>query len=420
MKKSKKKFFLLLGMLLLIAVFAFSACEKKPDDNPSDNGKTDDNTLLTFVAADKTSWDKEVTLGGKKFTLSLELLKDNTLVLSGTCVGEAASGGGGFPGMQAATNESAEEPNDEETKDFSAYNFTVGGTWTEEKGWGYTLKFADDGNTEIKADYDLTMGRHVLYYYMAPTIDGQKANETLVQFQAKDSAYRKSLDKNYVTYAEKNMTYMFHGGGFDATTGNKAEVKLYLLKNGGIACYSESGSELTYIGKGSWTEDKTNHVITVVVDGKEMTTNAYCETAGREGYRMNYSTGRTSLETFCPVADGMTWDMYNDSDFDGSELFTLSGGDYTLMFTSKNFAILKNGNSKIETYVYEIDSEGNYVVKGGKVKVIKEDFFNPEIETSDAVSVKEDETLTITVTVGVQNGPSKKYTDVVLTGKDAQ
>lgn len=260
------------------------------------------------------------------------------------------------------------------------------------------------------------MGRHYFYYYMSPVVAGEQVGETQVQFQAKDSQYRKTLDSNYVINEERTCAYKFHGGGFDSMTGNKAEVRMYLLNNGGIAVYSESGSSLTFIGKGSWNEDKTNHVITVDVNGSRMTTNAYCSTPGKEGYRMAYSTGRTSVEIFCPVASGVTWDMYEDTDFDGNAVLEMKGGDYTLILTDKNFAILRSGSTKVSTLNYEVDADGNYVIKDGKTTVIKEDFFNPEVEKSDTVSKREGNVITVVVTVGVSNGPGVNYSDVTFTG----
>lgn len=424
MKKSKKLISFLMVTAVAAAAFAFASCEPTEDDT----GKTND-PVLEFVAADKTNWDKEITLAQKTYTMSLKLNADKTLALVATCTGESASGGGqgggGGSGESAAykVKENAEgegvgenPDGGEENTDYTMYDFTINGSWTEEKGWGYTLNFNDSSKTTIVADFDTTMGRHYFYYYMSPVIAGTQASETQVQFQAKDSQYRKTLDSNYVINAERTSTYMFHGGGFDAQTGNKAEVKIYLLKNGGIAVYAESGSELTFTGKGSWSEDTTNHVITLDVNGSKMTTNAYCSTVGKEGYRMVYSTGRTSLEAFCPVASGVTWDMYEDTDFDGKAVLELQGGDYTLMLTDKNFAILRRGSTKVSTLSYEVDANGNYVIKDGKITVIKESFFNPEIEKSDATSSKNGNVITVIVTVGISNGPGINYSDITFTG----
>ena len=88
--------------LVLGAVMAVSSCgclvacgpSDKPDPTPPDD------KILNFVAVDGTNWDTDVTFDSKKFKLSLDLNKDKTLKLTGTCGGKAQGGGnqGGGPG----------------------------------------------------------------------------------------------------------------------------------------------------------------------------------------------------------------------------------------------------------------------------------------------------------------------------------
>lgn len=220
---------LALSCVLAGSLCLFAGCE--PSDDP---GEEKDGPVLNFVATDSTNWDASVTFAEKAYNLSMDLNADNTLALVGTCTGEAQQGGGGsggpggsdsggseeeeggeeegpgggeegpggeggfpgggeegpggeggFPGGEGApfgvtTFAAADEGEAEEgdtTTDFSAYNFTIKGTWSEEKGWGYTLTMEDASKTVIHVNFDKTSGRHYFYYYAAPTIDGTAAED---------------------------------------------------------------------------------------------------------------------------------------------------------------------------------------------------------------------------------------------------
>lgn len=84
--KNKKVMACLLAMLLACSMSMMTGCGGTDDagkgakDNTKQEQQQNDN-VLTFVAADKTNWDKEVALGGYGFKLALHLNEDNMLTL---------------------------------------------------------------------------------------------------------------------------------------------------------------------------------------------------------------------------------------------------------------------------------------------------------------------------------------------------
>lgn len=366
--KKRTTLSLMLGAVMAVSVCGgLVACD--PANEPEPTPSPADDKVLNFVAVDGTNWDTDVTLDSKKFKLSLDLNNDKTLKLTGTCGGKVQSqggGGGGFPGFGGGEGPgggpapAAEETEEEET-DFSVYDFSVNGSWTEEAGWGYTLKFTDGNNTEIVANFDKTSGRHYFYYYMSPKIGENTAAETLVKFEAKDSAYRKILNANYVTYEERNCVYMFKGGQ-EGGSGNLSTATVYLMPEGKVVTLTGTSNSLTYNGKGNWTEDKTNHVISGTADTTAFETDAYCDIAGREGYRMQFSAkrsgpgpgGSTAITVYASCdTSKYTWDKYVTSDFEGNVIETWEGvnsidqATFELRLTDKNFANIVNESGKI-------------------------------------------------------------------------
>ncbi len=372
MRISKLVLTLFVGSVLAGAVCGITACAEKEPPEPNSN------VVLSFVAVTKTVWDAEKTFSSVvnekdynlNYKLSLNLNKDNTLKLTGKCQSgsEKSSGGNpggpGGPGSGGAPNilaEADEEPETPDNTDWTLYDFALNGTWTEEVGWGYTVKI---DNTTIKVDYDRTQGRHNFYYYLAPTINNKKSDEVLVQMQAKDADYRKTLASNYQTYHIKESKYVMYG--FNDNGGNASKVNIYLMKDGSIASYSARGSEETYSGKGSWSEDTVNHTMTITVDNSVYKSNAYDAAAG---YRIDYSSSVTGY--ISTVADKQSKDL-TDSDFEGNLLFTLSGIDansqknYTLEFTQKGYAILKDSSgSRVAVCTYN-EKDGTYTVTYGE------------------------------------------------------
>lgn len=421
MRKSKLVLALLAGAVMTGAVCGITACNNDKDPEPPES-----DVVLNFVAVTKTGWDADTTFTSVvnekdynlTYKLSLDLNKDKTLKLTGTCQSgkEKTSGGqgggpggpgdsggpGGAPAMLA--EEQAPSESTEETPaitDWTPYDFTLSGTWSEQTGWGYTVKI--DG-TEIKVDYDLTQGRHTFYYYAAPTINNKKADEVLVQMQAKDSDYRKTLASDYQTYHVKESAYVMYG--FNDNGGNFTRVNIYLMPDGSVASYSESGSSLTYNGKGSWREDKTANTLAITVGTSTYNSNAYDEAVG---YRINYSS---SITGFVSTVANKTSKELTDKDFEGETLFTLSGkdantqADYTLDITQKGWAILKDSaGSRVAVCTYE-KQNGNYVIAYGQ------DTYT-SAETADGISV----TMAFSVTTTNSSGQASTTNyNITLTG----
>lgn len=369
------------------SVCALAACDNTNPEQPKDE------SVLTFVAVTKTAWDADTTftsvVNEKDYSLTykiaLDLKKDNTLKLTGTCQGgnEKTSGGGQNPGgpggpggparSAAVAEEAPEEPEAPAITDWTPYNFTVDGTWTELTGWGYTVKISE---TTIKVDYNKTEGRHTFYYYLAPTINNKKSDEVLVKLQANDSAYRKTLASDYQTYHIKECTYSLYA--FNDNGGNFSRINMYLMPDGTVASYSESGSTVTYDGKGTWSENKTTHTMTITSGGKTYESNDYIAECG---YRFAGITagsgggpggGGGSLTGFVSTVANKTSKELTDKDFEGETLLTLAGkdaetqNDYTLEITQNGWAILYDLSGKrTAVCTYTKDNDGNYVITYG-------------------------------------------------------
>ena len=365
----KRKFtaIFFLSLALILAVTVFAACGDKNETPPEENG-----AVVTFVAVDGTNWDANVTIAEKTYNLSLELDKDNTFDLKGTCKGKASTGGGpgggfpggGFPGGGQTETEEPEEDPDEGRTDWTEYDFAIDGTWSEDKGYGYVLKFNDGENTEIHVNFDTISGRHYFYYYISPTIAGEKADDTLVRMEARDSAYRKNLVSDYKIYEERTCTYMFRGGQ-EGGSGNLASGYVYLMPGGSLVSLSGTSNSLTYTAVGNWSENKEEHVISMNINGTDYKTDAYCDIPGREGYRMQYSVssfGGSSSMTLYASCDTSkyTWDLYTTEDFEGQVVHKLEGKEYDLVLTEKGFARVENKSGEVTVSTRYSESDGNY------------------------------------------------------------
>lgn len=86
---------------LALCAVLLTGCTKSPSGTEttptasSSTSQSDGN--LSFVAADKSNWDKEVAIGDYQYTLAVNFAKGGTLTLTGTCTGrkqaEAQRGG---------------------------------------------------------------------------------------------------------------------------------------------------------------------------------------------------------------------------------------------------------------------------------------------------------------------------------------
>lgn len=322
-------------------------------------------SLPEFVAADKTNWDKEVNIGSYAYTLKVTLNSDGTLELAGTCVGKAQEavqqgpGGGGGSDPSATPAEDVPEP-DEATK--RSLDFKQSGTWTKDTGYGYILVL-NDASVTTKTDFDKASSRHIFYL----PVFANDASAGLVQFQGKDTAFRKEIASDYEDFEVRDAEITFTANG-TTQTGNASTTNLWLEKDGTANCLVQSGSTPTY-KRGMWTTDAATGNITVSLWGTDYTA-IYCGTAGKEGYRVNYDG------TLMYSNENVT---YTDEDFDGKTVMTLlcGEGDYTLELTDKGYAVLReNGaRSKDGSYTGSGDSlvvvlDGTtYAAEGGKLTV---------------------------------------------------
>lgn len=348
--KNRRVIAILLAMTLAAGTM-LSGCQKSSDGNSGQATQQEEEQnqdVLSFVAADKTNWDKEVALGGYAFTLAIHLNEDGTLLLEGVCVGEAPEeqmpGGGNIgedDGQDMPQEETLQEKTEqgnaengnaenggEDNEDFSKYDFEIEGTWSYETGWGYTLSFDDGQDTTITANFDKASSRQYFYYEMEPTIGGQKAERTQVQFQAEDREFRSEMAADYVTAEERNAKYIFEGKG-NSATGNAIKTQVYCEEDGSLAILTQSGSSTTY-STGTWKEDETVHQLTITADGED-TIAYYSETAEKQGYCLIVTSsggpGPSSfLLAYCSLTDGVGAGDFTEDDFPAAaaELESLS------------------------------------------------------------------------------------------------
>ncbi len=430
MRKSKFALALLVGTFVAGSICGITACtEKEPDSTPPPAS----DVVLNFVAVTKTSWDADTTFVSPinekdynlTYNLSLDLKKDKTLKLTGVCKsgsektqGGNTGGGPGGPGgpggmpMMVAEAEGGESETPAIT-DWTPYNFTMNGTWSEEAGWGYTVKI---DNTTIKVDYDLIQGRHNFYYYIAPTINNKKAEEVLVQMQAKDSEYRKTLASNYETYHKKESKYELYAGG------DKSKLNIYLMEDKTVASYSGSGSSQSFSGKGSWSIDEATHTMTITSAGKTYVSNDFVEGVGYRFSGLSAGSsgpggGSSTMTGFVSMSATKKSNELTDKDFEGETILALAGkdektqDDYTMEITKNGWAVLYNASgSRFVVCKYEKNAEGNYEITYGENKF---------------TSTKTDSTVTLVMEFTVTEKGSSNQPDTVteynitLTGTEA-
>ena len=303
--------------------------------------------VLTFVAADKTNWDKEITIGDYAYTLAVNLEDGGKRTLVATCTGvPAAQGNGGSGGSGGGNAEPSEEPVVLTDEQKAAQNFTQTGTWTYEKGYGYTVTI--NGYT-TKTSYDKASARQQFY----AVITNNGAPSGLTEFQAKDTAFRSEMAADYQDYEARDALYMFGGTGSTAT-GNASSTKVYLEKDGVANSIVQSGSSPTYT-RGTWTEN-ADKSLSINLSGAY--TADYCDVAGKEGYRLTYNSQTMYSNTAVE---------YVDADFDGATKITLqcAEGDYTVNLTEKGFAVIYKNGEKNTTTKYTEDDDNITIVLDG-------------------------------------------------------
>ena len=329
MKSKILRCLLVAGLIVCIALLAACGTTDKPAETKANNNSqsTGDGPVLSFVAADKTDWDLEVAIDGLNYKFAVELNADNTVSVKATCTGrvQAQSNQGGMGGSGAQEETQPVETEAPLTEaEMRAQDFTVSGTWTYEKGYGYTITLP---NGTVKTDFDKASSR--TYFYSEIEKDGVKS--PLTQFQAKDSNFRKEIAADYEDYEVREAEYIF-----EITVqqnNNPNSTHLYLEKDGVANSLVYQGSSPTY-KRGAWNIDPEDDLLTVYIED-EMIKGDYCDVAGKEGWRIKYNSNtmysRDDVE-------------YTDVDFEGAVVKELpSANGASLKLTEKGFAKLVDG-----------------------------------------------------------------------------
>ena len=366
--ETKKTLRRVLAFCLVACTLLLAACgttsgnttETKKNNNSGSSQSDASGDVLNFVAADKTNWDLEVSLGDYSYTVAVNLKADNTVEVKATCVGrvEAASGGNmGGSGNTAETEAPAETQPPMTDADKEAQNFSYTGTWSYDKGYGYTIELP---NGTVKTDFDKASSRQ---YFYAELVKGDLKSD-LTQFQAKDSSFRKEIAADYEIYEVREAEYIF--SIVVQGNNNPNSTTLYLEKDGVANSLVYSGSSPTY-KRGMWNIDPEDDLLTVYIED-EMIKADYCDLAGKEGYRINYNSNtmfsRDDVE-------------YTSEDFEGAvtkQLTAASGA--TLSFTEKGFVNLVDGEDSYtgkyteENGVVTVTIKGNtFVSENGALSV---------------------------------------------------
>lgn len=340
---------------LALCAVLLTGCTKSPSGTEttptasSSTSQSDGN--LSFVAADKSNWDKEVAIGDYQYTLAVNFAKGGTLTLTGTCTGrkqaEAQRGGpGGSGNSDEETTEATTQPELTDSEK-AALNFTLTGTWTYDTGYGYTVTI---GDYTTKTDYDKASARQVFY----AQITANGATSDLIQFQGKDTAFRKEIAADYEDFEIRDAAFVFEYVQ-TGSNNNPNSTHLYLEKDGSANALTYQGSSPTY-KRGSWKEN-ADKSLTLTMDGKDYTAD-YCDVSGKEGYRITYNS-----DTMYASVSGAEI-SYTDEDFNGKTVMTLQCAeqDYTVALTEKGFAVvMKDG---------QVDSTGKYTEQDGVYTIV--------------------------------------------------
>lgn len=358
----------MIAAILAICLVLLTGCTGDVEPTTPGTDPVTEEYKLTFVVADKTNWDKVINIGDYAYTVSVNFNEDGTLAVVGTCVDRAQAQSGGQGGPGGSGGGESEETDPPETQapmtdaEKAAQNFTKTGTWVYETGYGYTVTI--DGYT-TKTNWNKASGRH--YFYAELNHNGVSTG--LIQFQGKDSDFRKEVAADYVDFEERDAKLIFTTTGTTGN-GNASSTFLYLENDGTVNSVVNSGSSTTYT-RGAWVEN-ADKSLTVNLGGSVYNVD-YCDVAGKEGYRITYSSA-TMYYTLSGAEVA-----YTDEDFNGKTVATLhcAEQDYTLVLTEKGFAVLMEGNSTAVAGkyvkngdVYTVTLEGvAYVSEGGTITV---------------------------------------------------
>ena len=202
------------------------------------------------------------------------------------------------------------------------YNWSVNGTCTYEKGYGYKIVFNDEGKTEVHTDFDKTEGRHEFYYRV-------KIGETssVLKFQAKDPTFKDQLAKDYKKWDERDSKYIFYA---KATGNNNSVATAYIYlheTNNEVTVNTPNGANRSLSFGMKW-EDRNGQI--VVKDGEtEYLVDKSVANAEHQGLRLIYG-GNTY---YCSLNPEVKWKKLTTADFEGANThefvgsYTTSGPD---------------------------------------------------------------------------------------------
>ena len=201
------------------------------------------------------------------------------------------------------------------------YNWSVNGTCTYEKGYGYKIVFDDEGKTEVHTDFDKTEGRHEFYYRV-------KIGETssVLKFQAKDPTFKDQLAKDYKKWDERDSKYIFYA---KATGNNNSVATAYIYlheTNNEVTVNTPNGANRSLSFGMKWEEK--DGVITVK-DGETAYVADKSVNSEHPGYRLVYG-GNTY---YCSLNPEVKWKKMTIADFEGQNIhefvgsYTTSGPD---------------------------------------------------------------------------------------------
>ena len=199
------------------------------------------------------------------------------------------------------------------------YNWSVKGTCTYEKGYGYKIVFNDEGKTEVHTDFDQTEGRHEFYYRV--TIG---ETSSVIKFQAKDPTFKDKLAKDYKKWDERDSEYIFCA----KATGNNNSVAtayMYLHKtNNEVTVNTPDGADRSLSFGMKW-ENRNGQI--VVKDGaKEYLVDNSVANAEHKGLRLVYD-GNTY---YCSLDPAVKWKKLTTADFEGANVHEFVGSYTTV------------------------------------------------------------------------------------------
>ena len=193
------------------------------------------------------------------------------------------------------------------------YNWSVNGTCTYEKGYGYKIVFDDEGKTEVHTDFDKTEGRHEFYYRV-------KIGETssVLKFQAKDPTFKDQLAKDYKKWDERDSKYIFYA---KATGNNNSVATAYMYlhnSDGSVVVNTPNGANRSLSFGMTWEEK--DGVITVK-DGDTAYVADKSVNTEHPGYRLVYG----SNTYYCSLNPDFKWKKFTTADFEGANTYEFVG-----------------------------------------------------------------------------------------------